>query len=210
MKLFLAGGLITVLTILLLYFSLSSLVTITGSISNNTESFETLSNITELYSMFTPYMKMNVDYHIKAVNCEPDKYYYRGESICFVCENYDACFGYSWVNRDSNKKMNPNTSELYGVYDTDTIVNFYSLGLAKKLGCTCVDKCECQEGVTLNQVDGRLIFGFPEDVNKIQMVETVFHDIGLSCTFSTLNITDETIFNCEVLGGFIRSNEVIL
>jgi hypothetical protein len=68
---------------------------------------KTLSNITEPYSLFTPSLKNQIDAHLSAIDCIPMQYYFDDSYVCFVCDDFDACFGYGWVLREGGKKINP-------------------------------------------------------------------------------------------------------
>lgn len=173
---------------------------------------KTLSNITELYSSFTQYMKMNVNYRLLAIDCKPEEYYYN-ESICFICDEFDACFGYGWVNRGAEGYlMNPkDNGYLIGDYTIVDETSLNSLGLSKALGCGVEGEItECVDGVTLRFEGEKSIFSFPENVNKTKKIEDVFESMVLDCTFTTYNTTNVIGFSCEVISGLIRENEVII
>jgi len=170
---------------------------------------KTYSNVTELYSLFTPYMKSTVNYRLQAINCQPNEYYYENSSVCFVCNDMHACFGYGWVIRAGGEKMNPKgVPYLSGKYNRDALINFYSWGLAKELGCSCEMGCECSEGIKVRLEDNIVIFSFPENYNITKRIEEVARDIGFgNCEFIISNISS---FNCGVFGGGIISNKVII
>lgn len=202
MKMFLAGVFIIALIIILAYFSSSLPVTREG----------TLSNVTELYSYFRTYMKDHVNYHLMAIDCEPKEYYYN-KSICFICNGYDACFDYGLVSkRGEGYLMNPNGNYyLTGDYTVEDETSFNSLGFSKALGCGIEGEItNCIEGVTLRFEGQKIIFSFPENVDKTKEIEAVFGEMGLNCTFSDYINIDAIIFSCNVIGGVIEGNEVIM
>jgi hypothetical protein len=173
---------------------------------------KTFSDMTELYSRFTQYMKAHVNYHLLAVDCEPDEYYYN-KSICFVCKEYDACFDYASVDKGGEGILiNPaGNYYLSGNYNVEEEASFNSLGLSKTLGCGLDGEItDCVEGVTLSFEGKRMIFTFPEGVNKTQKIGDIFEAIGMKCEFSTIENTDITVFSCENIGGRISGNEVII
>ena len=49
---------------------------------------KTLSNVTELYSLFTPYMESYVNSRVQAIECQPNRYYYN-ENISSILERID-------------------------------------------------------------------------------------------------------------------------
>jgi hypothetical protein len=106
-----------------------------------------LSNVTELYSLFTPTMESFVNLHLEPITCQKNEYYYNNSSFCFICGKFDTCFGFSYVIRERGKtEMNP-TSTIYlnGEYDNLTALNFYSSGLDRFLNCK--ENLECENGI---------------------------------------------------------------
>jgi hypothetical protein len=108
-----------------------------------------LTNIEELYSLFTDYMKETVDSRLRVLDCTPKEYYYNNFSFCFVCKKIHPCFNFVWVDREGGKKMNPYGVYLRGKYDTETDLNFYTFGIAKVLNCKCNQECICENGIKL-------------------------------------------------------------
>lgn len=96
-----------------------------------------LTNTSELYSLFTPYMKDTVDYRLRLIDCEPKKYYYNDSVVCFICDVGDACFGYGWTHRNGGEKMNlVETPYLKNVNEISVkVADFYKDGLASEFNC---------------------------------------------------------------------------
>ena len=96
-----------------------------------------LKNTSELYSLFTDYMKEEVDYQLQLLSCQPQEYYYNNSAFCFLCEEVDACFGFVWVVRAGGERMmNPGHFYLTN-YDklSVKVADFYKDGLASLFQC---------------------------------------------------------------------------
>lgn len=175
-----------------------------------------LTNITELYSLFTPYMERHVNYRLKAVECQPNKYYYDDSAVCFVCGGIDACFGYAWVNINGEERTNPKgLPKLFGKYNADTEISFYSYGVSKVLNCVCEKECICKDNIKVIEGKYGIKFIFPEDINIEESIKKIAIDLQMGdCTFfnRTLSLGDRIInlpsFSCGNLEGIIISNEV--
>jgi len=165
-----------------------------------------LSNITELYSLFTPYMEETVNSNLKLIDCEPNKYYYNDSAVCFVCNDMNACFGYGWVNRAEGEKMNPmGLPYLSEECDINTKMSFYSDGFSKLLSCRCDKECVCEDNIkarlkdeeiiltfpgniTQKQKSREVIFTFPENINIKQKIEQITKKVGIGeCNFTDRN-----------------------
>jgi hypothetical protein len=168
----------------------------------------TLSNITELYFSFAPYMKDFVDSYLKVMNCEPNQYYYtESKQVCFVCGKFDVCYGYSLVNRNGVKLMNPTELFLVGEYNQKTLLNLYSYGVADALNCNCIDKeCSCESDITVHMEEFGNVFIFPEDVNIETEVETIAKKMG---KYECETISNDTQIKCrDLVATRIKDNEV--
>ena len=109
-----------------------------------------LKNITELYSSFTEYMKEIIDYRLELLDCQPKKYYYDNSNVCFVCDKTHACFGFSWVDKEGGKKMNPQNLPYLKIEEIDIkAADFYRHGLASGFNCNKKDenRLECDNGL---------------------------------------------------------------
>lgn len=168
------------------------------------------SNLSGLYSNFTPYMARVVSYRLSAIDCEPDKYYYKDQTLCLVCKAVDACFPYAWVDRGpEGMLMNPmGKPYLAGEYDNLTALHFYSSGIDKLLGCNelmeCTDaKARIDEGL------GEAIFTFFLSVDEInQRIKTIATQLGYdaeNCTY----FNGTLILSCDkLLVMWWKPNEV--
>ena len=107
-----------------------------------------LTNISELYSSFTPYMEDYVNYRLQAIDCQPNEYYYDDSSVCFVCKDMDACFGYGGVMRAGGGKIHPKGIRyLTRVKEFDIkVVDFCEDGMASEFNCRGVNEnvLECE------------------------------------------------------------------
>ena len=111
-------------------------------------------DITDLYSSFSPYMKSEVDSRLQLLDCIPKEYYYDNSNICFVCGKIHPCFGFGWVSREGTKKMNPkHPIFLKGKYSREEELNFYSENIAKLLNCKCNGECICDSGIKARTED---------------------------------------------------------
>jgi hypothetical protein len=120
-----------------------------------------LSNVTELYSLFTPYMENHVNTHLNAVNCIPTQYYYTNSYVCFICNDFDACFGYGWVLRDEGERMNPK-----GIVKLENIkkfsvknADFYLNGLGTKFNCNVknASALSCDFSISIVFQEGKIV-----------------------------------------------------
>lgn len=134
---------------------------------------KTFSNITFLYSLFTEYMKHNVEYRLSLIDCEPKEYYYEDSSVCFVCDKMDACFGYTWVNRSSGNRMNlKDLPYLKNYKKIDVkVADFYNDRLASFFNCKEKDEktLECDYTVTFVLGEKSVIMTLknPEELENI-------------------------------------------
>jgi len=168
MKKFLIGSIVLIVLIIIIA------ITYPGLYPSPKTKVKTLSNVTELYSLFTPYMKTQINSRLQSIECQPTKYYYNDSSVCFVCNEIDACFGYSWVNRTGDKKMNPKcTSFLSGKYSKEDKLNFCSCGIARLLDCSCNEVCNCKQGMEVSLTDGFVSFTFPMNVDLKEKIEQI-------------------------------------
>jgi hypothetical protein len=167
-----------------------------------------LTNTTELYSSFTPYMQDWVNFYLQAINCEQKKYYYLNESVCFACQNFDACFGYAYVNRSEGVRMNPMGKPLLSTEMPSIIFPFYSFGVTNIINCSYNQKemeCLCENGIKAKMIeDHTVILTFPEDVDINQTLKDVTDNLGFKkCDFRNMG------FACEVVEFyFLPSFEV--
>jgi len=133
--------------------------------ASSPEEPECLTNITELYSYFTDYMKETVDSYLQTINCNPEKYYYYYDkpAFCFICKEMHACFGFAWVQGDGGERMNPMGKTYLKNYDKFSIkvVDFYKQGLASLF--ECVEKTD----ETLSCADD---VGFIKEYNDAKMI----------------------------------------
>ncbi len=98
-------------------------------------------DITELYSSFTDYMKEKVDSHLRYLGCEPTQYYEKESNICFVCDKAHPCFGYGLVHRAEGEKMNIMESFLSETAELEVeFVDFLWSGLASDFNCQKAEK----------------------------------------------------------------------
>jgi len=116
----------------------------------------TLTNTTELYSFFTPYMKDYVDTRLDYIDCQPTEYYYENnDTVCFICENMDACFGFVRVIREEGVKFNPLGEPYLKANKFDVrVADFYKDGLASYFNCKKISDnvldCEHEISIILN------------------------------------------------------------
>jgi hypothetical protein len=159
-----------------------------------------LTNTTELFSLFTPYMQKHVSLSLQAVNCKPNKYYYEDSTICFHCGSFDACFSYVWSDRGIEllKTTQPGKMFLKGNYDATTAINFHSFGLTKALNCKCNKQCLCDNGINVKMEDSTVILTSPQNINIKQKIEEAAKEIG-ECEFGDL------WFACGVVHGIFKS-----
>jgi hypothetical protein len=133
--------------------------------ASSPEEPECLTNITELYSYFTDYMKETVDSYLETINCNPEKYYYYYDksAFCFICKEMHACFGFGLVQRAGAEKMNPKGSPYLKNYEKISVVvaDFYKHGLASLF--ECVEK----DNETLSCTDEIV---FVKDYDEIRMM----------------------------------------
>ncbi len=166
---------------------------------------EILTNISELYSHFTYYMKDNVDYRLSTVDCYPSKYYYDQDNFCFICDGFDTCFGYSWINRPGGKEMNP-AGYIYldGVYSKETSLNFNSYGLFEIFGCECNGDCTCDDNITVESTDNNIVFSFPQGSDMEGIIEKNMDD-----SLMNYEINNNVLY-CDYFDARMISNELIV
>jgi hypothetical protein len=173
---------------------------------------KTLSNVTELYSLFTPYMLDFVNSRQAAMNCQPTQFYYldsvNNTQFCLVCGKFDICYGYAWVNRNGVMLMNPTELFLVGEYNQKTLLNLYSYGVADVLNCDCTNKeCSCENGITARIAEFGNIFTFPKNVNIMTEVENIARKMG---KYPCEAINNATRIKCgDLVAAKISENEVV-
>jgi hypothetical protein len=162
-----------------------------------------LTNTTELYSLFAPYMEETVNYHLRAINCQPTKYYYENSSVCFVCDNMDACFGYTWIMKGS-MKMNPwGTPFLKNIEKISVkIADFYKDSLASRFNCKLFNDTmlRCDYGLFFQLEKGK------RNVNILLEDTTSFDEVAdIICNILTGNNANCTqdICRCENSFAFV-------
>jgi hypothetical protein len=170
MKLFLVGVFLIALIILITYFWLFTPIARTG----------TLSNITEVYTLFTPYMEDFVDSYLNVMSCQPSQYYYTNSSkLCFVCGKFDICYGYAMVKRNGSELMNPNDLFLAGYYTKENLLNLYSYGVGNTMNCKCSnDDCFCDDNVKAVIKDFDDVFIFQSDLSLENNVISIAAKMG--------------------------------
>jgi hypothetical protein len=164
----------------------------------------TLSNVTDLYSLFTPAMENFVNLHLDPTGCQKSEYYYKNSSLCFLCDKFDACFSFGYVKRELGKtKINPmGNVYLDGKYDNLTALHFYSSGLDKLLGCR--DNLECENGIKAkiedNIVTNLRITYNGTTVVKNNLLNGTFAVFEFPSTFSINDINSKIIKMANELG----------
>jgi hypothetical protein len=107
-----------------------------------------LTSIEELHSLFTEYMKNEVNSHLKSINCQSKEYYYDDSALCFICGEIHPCFGYGWVERGKSKKMNPKGIPYLIRWKEFNVKvgDFCEDGLASEFNCRKINKnsLECE------------------------------------------------------------------
>jgi hypothetical protein len=118
----------------------------------------------KLYSSFTPLMLKEINSHLKLLNCQPKKYRYDNAAICFLCGKKEACFPYTFVQREI-KKMNPVGSPylITNGFDAE-VADFCYYGLASKFDC---------EKKNENILEGKNIKFVNENKNNIFKCEKI-------------------------------------
>lgn len=163
-----------------------------------------LTNTAELYSSFTPYMQENMDSHLQLIDCEPEKYYYGDSSICFVCDEMDACFGYGLVNRFGEKKMNPKgLPYLKNIKEISVkAADFYNDGLASNFYCRKESRnsLRCEKSLIFRMDDSQVKM-FLSDLSRL---EEVSKDI---CTYFGKEWLKCEDLDCECEGMKVLSSE---
>lgn len=174
---------------------------------------KTLSNVTELYSLFTPLMQNYVSLHLNSIECYTNEYYYNNSNVCFVCYDFDACYRYAWVNRTGGQKMN-----YFGMYckggNHKTRLNFYSFGVAKLLNCECDKECICEGEIKGNVKDlestSISVFTFPGKLDITTKVVEIANKKNLEECNIIGNVSEENYnIECGELVGIIRNNTAI-
>lgn len=135
---------------------------------------EYLTNIAELYSHFTDYMKEIVDSHLQIISCKPEKYYYSESAFCFLCDEMHPCFSFGWVHRAGGERMNPKEGPYLKNYDKFSveIADFYKDGLASLF--ECIEKND----ETLLCVDDVLFIKDYDDVKMMLGDEYKLEDVS--------------------------------
>ena len=168
-----------------------------------------LTNISELYSLFTPYMKNTVNYRLQAINCQPNKYYYEDSSICFVCDDMHACFGYTYTLISGKKLMNPKReSYLKNVKRISIkVIDFYQKGLASDLHCNIEnDKTlKCEKGIKFILEDGDVKLSIDNTSQFSAVADKLCNYLGEE------NLVCEN-FNCScgVYHIFLKENKIFV
>jgi len=176
---------------------------------------ETLSNISGLYSLFTPYMKDFVDSHLNLLNCRPEEYYYTenndvNNAICFICGKLDLCYRYITVRRSGGiLMMNPNGLFLVGDYNQKDILNLYSYGVIDAINCECDENgCFCENDidvVVVHETSTYIVFSFPVNSN----IETEVRNIAMKMGKQECKNIDDSLIVCGDLGARkIENNKV--
>lgn len=128
------------------------------------------SNVTELYSLFAPYMEEKVNYKLGLIDCNPTEYYYEDEAICFICKKMDACFEYGWVNTGAEKKTNLLDSHLKSKRFNVKVANFYADGLASGFNCRKEGKglaCDLQLSFIFEDEEVKIMLENPKLFNQV-------------------------------------------
>jgi hypothetical protein len=169
---------------------------------------EYLTNTTELYTYFTPYMEQKINIYLDSVDCRPNNYYYQNNTLCFVCNKIDVCFVYTWVERTGGQKIRPDYFYLRGLVDKQTELDFYSKGISKILNCNCTEeRCVCENEINakLDYVDKQtyqspfVLYEYKDNVeekinyicNKMEMGEVIFDENSFECGELSGLFTDE-------------------
>lgn len=189
-----------------------------------------LTDIENLYSLFTPTMKEFVNSYLSYVDCKGEKYYFDNDQICFHCKKGDVCFGYALVSRTGGKKINPKTRPFFkGNYSKEDELKLYSQGISKFLNCKCNEECFCDWGVKPRLEENyRVVFVFPEKIDIKEKIQRIAQRANVDkCEFTDLSEKEkeekirnlgldinkvkliDTIFSCGEIKGVIFSNEVI-
>jgi hypothetical protein len=162
-------------------------------------------DIERLYSSFTEVMKHQIDYRLKSISCEPKEYYFRNSDICFVCSKIYPCFSYNWVELDGGKKRNlSKLPYLMGNYSNEDMINFYSFGITKLLGCQCNGDCVCRDGIKVKFDKRRIIFLMPKsDIDYINsFILNIAKALNIKECFKEINIPSNTfIYNRFIYCG---------
>jgi len=166
------------------------------------------SNVTELYSLFTVYMEESVNSYLKYIECQPNKYCYDDSSICFTCNEMEACFGYGWVNRSGGEKMNPvSPFFLKGKYSKEELISFHSYGMSWLLNCVCNENCTCNDEINVELTENDVRFTFPTNASIKQKIEEIS---GEGCNVAPSD--GLSFIHCKNLRGIIlnESNTLII
>jgi hypothetical protein len=156
-----------------------------------------LSNITELNSLFTPYMESEVNSHLKYIDCNPKNYYYNDSFVCFICNDFDACFGYAWVTREEGKlKMNIVNAKLENVkIFSSKNADFYLNGLASKFNCNTVNNsalsCDFSIYIVFKEERPSILLLDNANFNKIsERICNNFNETLIECYENICNCTN--------------------
>lgn len=175
---------------------------------------EYLTNTTDLYSLFTPYMKNYVDCYLDGINCSPEKYYYNNSKICFICDDIVSCFDYLLIERGGKQKINPHGISLEGKFKKEDEINFYSLGISKMFNCKFNEKYICEKGIEMkfNDSSKQVAFIFPKNMTNKEIkneIEYKMKEKDINCNFiNPYNSTNISSFSCGYIKGNIVFNEV--
>jgi len=165
---------------------------------------ETLSNITELYSLFAPYMKSYVTSHLQGIECQPNEYYYNDSCVCFLCKKFDVCFSYTWVNLTGGEKMNPREAPYLTNYETfdSKVADFYKDRLATNLNCKPRNKsalsCDMSVSFILLEKDVKMFLLDQTNFESVsEFICNNFNKVSLECEENVLGIHPELKYSCR-------------
>lgn len=175
-----------------------------------------LTDIAELYSFFTDYMKDEIGLRLQLLGCEPKKYYYDNSNFCFVCGSISPCFGYGWIDREEGMKMNPGGFPyIAGAEELEVqIADFCKDGLASEFNCKKINKdsleCEKLKFVATNK-DGVFKCEEVKLILKEEIELKNFADDFCRLKEEELGETKESSVACgEYLIGLIENREIII
>lgn len=180
---------------------------------------EILTNVTDLYSLFTPGTEKYVTYYTKGIKCEPKEYYYVDSQICFLCDKAKPCFEYVWVERTGVLKMNIKNISLIEFVDKQTEYSFYSFGISDLLNCVCNEECICEDGIRLVSEETKAptgpIFIFPPNIEIESKIEKITKEweIEEKCEVTRFDNFTEGVskqIECGILSVLILNNKEVL
>ena len=168
------------------------------------EDKKVLTNVTELYSKFTPYTKDYVNQKLEYIGCEPKKYYMEDREFCFICNNENFCFIYTFVNTTNERKIavvDINTTIDFGI----KYVDFFTNGLATLFNCKKINNTHllCDYGLEIDKSHTRFptLFYYKNTEYKDEILNKLCKHIGgeeiikKNEIYSKKNVTVET-FDC--------------